>query len=352
MMRVTNSPLRVGVLGAGAIGGYLGVRLSAAGVPVTLVGRPDLVAARASLVAYDLDGRAYAPSNSLVVSASPDALADVDVCLVTVKSADTAKAGESLREVLKSATPVVSIQNGIRNARVLAENLGRGATPGMVTYNVRREGAGFRRNTTGPLMAGQGTGPERDVLKRLAQAFANAGEPMVLHPNIEGILVGKLLLNLNNGLCALTGLSVADSLKSRPLRRCFATCLREGLAVVRKAGLPVERIGPLAPGLVAWALTLPDAIFFRVARSMMSINPAARSSTLQDLDRGKPTEIDYLSGEIVALAREHGLSAPANAFVVERVHRLERAGLPPPFIAAESVWQDLERVTQSAHTNS
>ena len=94
--------------------------------------------------------------------------------------------------------------------------------------------------------------------------------------------------------------------------------------------------------MIARLLLIPDAILFRVARGMISIDPKARSSTLQDLDRRKATEIDFLNGEIVALAREHQMEAPANAFITETVHRLERAQGDLQFLTPEEVLRGVE----------
>ena len=90
-------------------------------------------------------------------------------------------------------------------------------------------------------------------------------------------------------------------------------------------------------GVECEELTIPDAILFRVARGMVAIDPKARSSTLQDLDRKKKTEIDFLNGEIVRLASEHSIDARANSFITESVHRLERSQGPLQFLTADEV---------------
>jgi 2-dehydropantoate 2-reductase len=335
--------LRIGIFGAGAIGGYLGVRLSGAGHPVTLVGRADLASHRTELVAVELNGTEHRAGSDIVVSTDPSVLAEVDICLVTVKSADTAAAGAALKPHLKATTPVISLQNGLHNAATLAEPLGRPAVAGMITYNVRREGpARFRKATSGPIMFGRGEGSAAKPIEQLAAALSSFGEAVELRRDMDAVLLTKLLLNLNNGLCALTGLSIAESVRSRPLRRAFSVCMLEGIRVARANHLPLTRIGPLSPALVARALTLPDVIFFRVAKSMMAIDPSARSSTLQDLDRGRATEIDYLSGEIVQLARKAGVSAPANEFVTREVHRLEGKSAPPPFLTPDDVLRSIQ----------
>ena len=109
--------LHIGIFGAGAIGTYVGVRLSAAGHRVTLIGRPWLVDARSELEAITLSGEHSRPDDSLRVDTDPSALADVDACLVTVKSSGTAEAAATLAGVLSEGTEVISLQNGLGNAR-------------------------------------------------------------------------------------------------------------------------------------------------------------------------------------------------------------------------------------------
>src|SRR5690606_32298102 len=128
------------------------------------------------------------------------------------------------------------------------------------------------------------------------------GERLELRRDIEAVMAGKLLLNLNNGICAATGLGVADSLADADARWCFSRCIREALSVMRRAGITPARVAPLPASWIAWALLLPDALVMPIARRMVGVLPSARSSTLQDLDRGRPTEIDELNGTVVWLA--------------------------------------------------
>jgi len=331
--------LHVGVFGAGAIGSYLGARLSAAGCRVTLVGRPWLVEARARIQAIGLDQVPIAAADSLVVSTEAASLADVDVCLVTVKSAATDEAGRQLGQVLGDDAVVLSLQNGTTNvARLRAAGVRAPVIAGMVTFNiVSSEPATFRKATSGPIMVGVGVG------ERFGAAIAAAGEPAIERQDIAAVQTAKLLLNLNNGLCAATGLSIADSVRAGELRWCFSELIREGLRATEALGMPVGRIGRLAPALVARLLRAPNFIFSQLAGSFMRIDPAARSSTLQDLDRGKPTEIDYLNGEVVALAERAGQVAAANAAVVNKVHALESCGSRPDFWSPQEAQRAIGR---------
>jgi 2-dehydropantoate 2-reductase len=352
--------LRVGVLGAGAIGGYLGIRLSAAGAAVTLVGRRELVALRERLHAVTLEGVEIRPSAGLEVTDDPAALARTDVVLVTVKSLATAGAAETVEQHAPADATVVSFQNGLRNADVLRQTLGARVVAGMVTFKVFREeeGARFRQATRGPLVAGVDessarrgrpaasatpAGHHAERMRALAERLAASGLPLQLHPAIDDVLAGKLLLNLNNGICAATGLPIAASLRSRDARWCLSRCMLEGLAALRKAGYrPMSVIG-LPPAIIARALRLPDAILLRVAKKLVSADPSARSSTLQDLDAGKPTEIDELNGAIATLCRAQGRVAPANATIAELVHALEGHARPLPFVTPAELRRRIER---------
>lgn len=334
----------MGVLGAGAIGGYLGVTLASAGASVVLVGRRELVEQRERLHALALDGRELRPVATLEVAEDPATLARADVVLVTVKSGATAAAAALLRQHAGPEATVVSFQNGLRNAGLLREALGPRVVAGMVSFNVVREqhGARLRQATRGPLVAGTGEGPHAARMRELAAGLEAAGLPLQLHHDIDDVLAGKLLLNLNNGICAATGLPIAASLRSRDARWCLSRCMLEGLAVLRAAGYRPRSVIGLPAWLIARALPWPDAILLRLAKKLVSADPLARSSTLQDLDAGKATEIDELNGAITVIAREHGRHAPANATITEIVHGLEATAPPLPFLTPAAL---RERIT-------
>jgi 2-dehydropantoate 2-reductase len=313
--------VKVGVFGAGAIGASLGIRLSAAGVAVRMVARKSLCDVADDLVLRTIEGKVLRPGDDLVVDEDPACLQDVEACLVTVKSRDTVTAGATLAEVLPPHAVVVSFQNGLRNPERLRAGLRNPVSGGMVSYNVVRPSlAQFRQATRGPLIAGTLPGAAGATLRELSAALP---EGITLRDDIENVMAGKLLLNLNNGICAVTGVTIAESVRNRTLRGCFAALMREGLSVMAAAGLHPRSIVGVSPAIIARLLTLPNFIVLRVAKSMVAIDPQAKSSTLQDLEAGKPTEIDDLCGEITHLAHEHGAAAGRNALVVDAVHELE-----------------------------
>lgn len=321
--------MKVGIFGAGAIGASVGIRLSAAGIPVVMVARPSLIEVRDRLVSLGIDGREFRPGDDLRIDEDPQILADVDLCLVTVKSRHTREAAATLATALPRSAAVVSLQNGLRNPLRLREGLQHPVAGGMVSYNVVRPRPGtFVQATKGPVLVGTLPGPAGQALTELAAGARAAGIHLELRPDIEDVMAGKLLLNLNNGICAVTGVTIAQSLRSRTLRWCFSRLMREGQSVLRASGLRPRSIVGLSPGVIARLLTLPNAIVLRVAKSMVAVDPSAKSSTLQDLEAGKPTEIDDLCGEIVLRATQAGVSAPANATVTAAIHELEASSSP------------------------
>jgi 2-dehydropantoate 2-reductase len=342
--------IRVGVLGAGSIGAYLGGRLMAAGVPVTLVGRASLAdaVARDGLRLTDYRGfDVTLPPSRVSVAVEARALAECDVVLVTVKGLDTRRAGEQLAAVAREDTLVVSFQNGVRNRDVLATALGATATgdgarvptvlAGMVPFNVlRRAPAHLHQGTSGRLVIARSDDARQLFLVEKLRA---AGLPIMAHPDMQRVLWGKLLVNLNNSINALSGLPLAEQLQQRGYRRVMAACVREGLTVLRAAGIAPWLDAPLPPAWLPRLLELPDWIFARAARSLVAVDPNARSSMWEDLQRGRKTEIDLLNGEIVALGAKNNIRTPLNARVMELIRSAENGS--PPSLSAEELQQQL-----------
>jgi 2-dehydropantoate 2-reductase len=325
---------RIVVAGAGSVGCYVGGCLALAGRDVTLLLRPTLAEsiARQGFRVSDLDGadREVAPSAVRLATDPAAAFAEADIILVTVKSGATeAMAGLIVEHAMSGAT-VVSLQNGVGNVDVLLARLGGMArvVPGMVPFNVvqthgRRQAPRFHRATSGTVQIGAGVAGLREALVVKGVAVAESGD-------MAGVLWGKLLLNLNNALNALAGIPLAAELSDRRWRRLLARQIEEGLKVLKAAGIRPARIEGVPPGAVPRILRLPGWLFKRVAASMLAIDPEARSSMWEDLERRRPTEIDHLQGAILALADKTGVRAPLTERIVRLVKAAEaaRAGSP------------------------
>ena len=345
--------LRIGIMGAGAIGCYVGGCLAAGGADVVFVGRErakkELLTS--GLVLSDLDGGSghVVAKERIAFSTEASALADRDVVLCCVKSAQTAETAAALAAVLKKGALVVSMQNGVRNADALRAGLeSQIVLGGIVGFNVVSKGDGtFRRATSGPLVIEKpqdeaGRDARSDTrLDVLAAALSAAGFELELVADIRPLQWSKLIMNLNNAVGALSDRPTPDLLFIEGYRRILRAIMTEAIAVLRAAKEPTARLGPMPIGLFPLLLRLPTPVLRFVASAQVKIDPEARSSMWEDLTRGRPTEVDHLNGEIVRLAASCGAKAPLNARMVDLVHDAEKRAAGSPKLSADDLWSAL-----------
>jgi 2-dehydropantoate 2-reductase len=336
--------LHIGIMGAGAIGGYVGGRLAAKGATeVTLIGRKALAdaVARHGLTLREFDRDDHVDAPMVRVEEEAHALSSCDVVFCCVKSGATAEAAKILASVLEPATVVVSLQNGLRNPDVLRTALpANPVLPAVVSFNViMHEGAVFQRTTSGPLMIEtRPDGQDHSWVDALRASGIEVEEARPIAPE----LWTKLLLNLNNAVGALSGVPTRDMILSRGYRRVIARLLDEALDVLNRAGIRPAKFRGIPLRVMSFILKLPTPVVRVVIRAQLRIDPEARVSMWTDLERGRPTEVDFLNGEIVRLADEQGATAPINRRIVELVHEAERAGTGSPGMSAETLLRSLE----------
>ena len=321
-----NGTPEICVYGAGSIGCYVGGRLQAGGASVTFVGRPRLAQ---EITAHGLRLTDYRGADLRVRPAeirfatSPDAAADADLVLVTVKSAGTAEAASELARVLKPSAVVISLQNGLHNAEVLQRSLIKQTViTGMVPFNVLNRGQGaFHQGSEGELEVAK-----HSALEPFLPAFESAGLPLELHDDMPAVLWAKLQLNLNNPVNALSNIPLKAELSQRSYRQCLALAQAELLGLLDVANIKPARLTPLPPRLLPVMLRVPDFVFRLLANRMLAIDPLARSSMWEDLEAGRKTEVDWINGEVVKLAEKLGKSAPVNARLMSLVKAAEQGG--------------------------
>ncbi len=328
----------IGVAGAGSIGCFVGGMLAAAGAHVALLTRPRVIQEIGDhglkLTSFEGFERQIAPAE-LTLSEDPGIFADAGVVLVTVKSADTAAIAEVIARHAPSDAVIISLQNGVGNASVLRERLpGRRVLAGMVPFNVVAPGPGrFHRATSGDIIIEQ---DEADTAARLSVP----GLAMRPTADIIGVQWGKLLLNLNNGLNALSGVPLRQQFAQRTWRRLFADQIAEGLAAISAEGIRPVSATPVPVSWLPHLLRLPDAVFSVLLGRTMKIDPEARSSMWEDLQRGRRTEIDYLQGVITEIADRRRLQAPLSRRIVALIKRAEAAGRGSPMLNPDQVRSD------------
>jgi 2-dehydropantoate 2-reductase len=315
------------IAGAGSIGCFVGGMLAAAGREVSLLARPRIVDEihRHGLRLTSVDGinRRLAAAQ-LNASDDPVGLDNAGFVLVTVKSGDT----EAMAEVIARRAPpdsvVVSLQNGVGNVPVLRRLLPRHhVLRAMVPFNVIAKGQGrVHRATSGDIVI------ERDAAGTAA-ALSVAHLRMRASDDIVGVQWGKLLINLNNALNALSDLPLRSQLMQREWRMLFADQITEGLDVLKAAGIKPVAMTPIPVWLTPHLMRLPDALFKVVLNRVMRIDTDARSSMWEDLQHRRRTEIDYLQGVIVQLAARHAVATPLARRVTTLIQQAERDGGSP-----------------------
>ncbi len=311
------------VHGAGSVGCWIGGTWLASGLSVSFVGRPAIKAEIETngLTLTDSDRRRieFRP-DEVDFATSPKALKKADIIVLCVKSQATdAAAGEIARHASRDSV-VISFQNGVSNVDLLQSRLkGRTVLRGMVPFNVARLGNGrWHKGVAGSLWA-----EDHEVTRTLAGKIGNRPGRLTLSDDMVGVLWGKLLINLNNAVNALSGKTLLEQLSNRDYRRVVAASQVEALEILDKAGIVPARIGPVPPRLIPHILGAPDFVFRQMALKGQRIDADARSSMADDFAAGRPTEIDHLNGEVVRLAHRMQRRAPVNEAIVQLVREAE-----------------------------
>lgn len=309
---------RVVVMGAGAVGSFYGAMLARAGHAVTLIGRPVHVQAilRDGL-ALEMAGAVQ--HIALHASDDPAALRGADLVLCCVKSGDTEAAARQMAPLLGAGTLVLSLQNGVDNAAMLARLLPCSVIPAVVYVAVALGGPGrvqhFGRGdlAIGAMPGGtQSSVPEWPTLQTLVDFFAAAQVPVRIVPDVAVELWAKLLVNCAyNAVSALAQMPYAKLAAQHGIRALQQDIVHEVIAVAAAAGVTL----PLETSLQAVA---------RIAAAM----PQQLSSTAQDMARRKPSEIDHLNGYIARRGRELGVPTPVNR-TLHALVKLVESGYDP-----------------------
>jgi 2-dehydropantoate 2-reductase len=325
---------KIVVAGAGSIGGFVGGLLAHAGRDVTLLGRPRIVEVvrTQGLRLTDSEGMdIVVPPSQIAASDDPSALADAGLILVAVKSDATAEMSELIAAHAPADAIVVSLQNGVGNADVLRRVLpGRRVLAGMVPFNVVQTEGRLHRGTTGSIVIEAGA---PSVVAQLAVP----GLEVKTDDDMPAVLWGKLLVNLNNALNALSGLPLRRQLEDRDWRKLLADQIEEAHGLLAAAGIPVRSMTPVPVRFLPAILRLPTPLFRVLAARMLRIDAQARSSMWEDLMQGRLTEIDHLQGAILRLGQRLGRPAPVSARIVGLIREAERARAGSPGLSPKDV---------------
>jgi len=282
--------MQVAVIGAGAVGCYYGGLLLRAGHDVTFVGRQphvDAINAHGLL----LDTKTFKGHLPAKAATDATALTSPDLVLVCVKSADTEHAGCALAGHLRPETSVLSLQNGVDNAQRLQSVTGHAVISAVVYVGSEMAGPGhIRHHGGGDLAIGASAASEA-----LAQTLQAAGIHTTISDDIEVTLWSKLVINCAfNALSAVADISYGPMLEVKGTKEVVTRAVQEAIAVAHACGV-----------------ALPDDLLANIL-NIPTMMPQQKSSTAQDLARGKPSEIDFLNGHVVRKGAELGIPTPTN----------------------------------------
>jgi len=302
---------RVAVVGAGAVGGYFGGMLARAGARVTLIGRPAHVEVWTRDGLF-LDSLHFQERVAVTASTDIAAAADADLVLFCVKSLDTETTAHQLAPHVGGDALIVSLQNGVDNVEHIrtATALDPIAAVVYVASSMPAPGR-IKHAGRGDLLIGDlpgRAGPPREAtIARVSSLFEAAGVPCRVSPDIQADLWTKLITNVGlNGISAVVHSTYGDVVAIPESRQTIRTLVNECVAVARAGGV-----------------SLPENDFAAMVLQFAERVGPVFSSTAQDLERGKPTEIDALNGFVVRRGAELGVPTPVNQSIVAFVRLLE-----------------------------
>ena len=300
--------LTVVVFGVGAIGGLFAYFLVRGGARVIGVGRTYQVLAvrNRGLRVVETDGSEEVVRFPIYARAE-EVEERPDVVLLTVKAYDTRTAVRAAQPLLQDRILLLCLQNGLdveKEARELYTCVGRGVTA-QAAY---REKPGIvEHRGVGPTIIGRVDGFE-EVIGTLVDALRAGGAPAEVVGDIQPYVWEKTVINAAiNPLGALTGKRNGELLEDPRLRWTMLEVAREATRVALAARIsllrsPIDRV-------------------LEVCRA----TAANKNSMLQDLERGRRTEIDYINGAVVRYGQEHRVPTPLNTLLTVAIHCVERA---------------------------
>jgi 2-dehydropantoate 2-reductase len=304
--------MKISIIGSGAMGSLFGGRLSLAGHAVVLydVYREHVEAVKRDGLAIEQAGSDEVTVARPAASADPEDVRGSQAMIVFVKSTATDEAARQFVPYAAPGTVVLTLQNGLGNEAIIRRYFGAERTAAGVTS----QGATFlgpgriRHAGRGPTHIGMANG-DAAKLAPLAAALTAAGFETHVEKDVAGLIWSKLIVNVGiNALTALMGQPNGRLLDFEETKAIMADLVAEALAVAAARGVRITHADSLQT-------------VYEVAKK----TGANRSSMLQDFDRGRASEIDFINGAIVREGAELGIPVPVNATLTRLIRAFEKA---------------------------
>lgn len=302
--------MKIVIIGAGAMGGLFAARLAAAGEMVSVVDvwqeHIDTIT-KQGLSLETEDGTVVAHP---VAVSGVEQLSSADLIIIFVKSSMTAAAAQSALHIMGPSTRVLTLQNGLGNAEVIAGVVGKEhVLAGTTAQGATLLGPGrIRHGGRGDTHIGRLSGATDEFCREVVHVFSHAGIPTVADDGVQSLIWGKLVINV--GINAFTALlkfrngQLADFSETREL---VQMAVGEAVQVAAAAGI---------------RLPYDDAVTKVLATA--TATAANQSSMLQDILHGRLTEIDAINGALVREGERLGVPTPVNRTLTLLIRALEK----------------------------
>jgi 2-dehydropantoate 2-reductase len=293
--------MRIAVVGAGGVGGYFGGRLAEAGADVVFLARgAHLDAMRANGLRIDSpSGNVHIPR--INATRDPAAIGPVDIVLFAVKLYDTDAAARLLPALVGPDTAVIPLQNGVDGVDIVTRAVGPANTAGGTCYvsAVIAEPGVIRHTAMEQLIFGELDGRRSPRLEQLLAAGATAKFKSTLSENIQVDIWTKFVrLSVFSGMTSVTRCPIGVIVNDPALLAMLKAAVREATAVAQARGVRV-----------------PNDADERVEKAYKVLPHGAKSSMLEDLERGRRLELPWLSGAVVRIGNEVGVDTPIHRFI-------------------------------------
>jgi len=324
--------MRILIVGIGALGGTIATRALSAGVEVCLATRTEASAKilRSGLKVSGVGGEASAVPARVAVIEAYEPLEKFDLILLATKAHDALASAPALTHLLTPRGILLPIQNGAV-AQMLADSHGCGRVIGGLSNlgATMVEPGVYEQRNAGHLLIGELAGGPSERVECIAQALKGAIGVRTT-ANLRGAIWAKLLLNCSvTTLGAIAGRTMRQYMILPGGGEIFRRAYDEALAVAFGTGTQPERmiVDPVPPGWKERAATGKD--YDGWIDQILGVYGDLKPSMLQDFERGRRTEIDFINGYVAQLGADNALPVSMNAAITQMVHSIENGAVPP-----------------------
>ena len=327
--------MRIAIYGAGSLGTILGAFISKAGVPIELINRN-----KTHVSALKEKGAQVVGTMNFcqpVVAYTPDEMSGTyDIIFLMTKQQHNAEVVQMLKGFLASDGVLVTFQNGLPEVQI-AEVLGEERVLGCtVAWGATMQSPGVCELTSEPDALSFSLGA---ISKQRSKHFAKVKELLEMMGTVEveenflGTRWSKLLINAAfSGMSAVLGCTFGEAAGPKDSRRIVQALIKECIDVCQVGGIRIEPVqGKDIVKLLNYTNALKRAFSFFIIPIAIRKHAKLKASMLQDLEKGKLTEVDAINGAVSEYGRMVNFPTPVNDKVVEIIHRIEKGELTPSF---------------------